>query len=65
MSEETLRTTTPLVTKILITWLTESYIFARLTDLERVEAAAAGFQAPRGVGYGIGLAFALFVMQGQ
>jgi len=47
----------------LITWLTESFIFAQLSSVERDEAAAAGFKAPRGIGYGIGLAFALFVMQ--
>ncbi|PPQ81812.1 hypothetical protein CVT25_013648 [Psilocybe cyanescens] len=57
---DTLKTTTPLVTKVLLTWLTESYIYVRATDAER---AALGINKPRGIGYGIGLAVALFVMQ--
>lgn len=59
---ETLRTTTPLVTRLLLTWLAEAYIYARLTP----EQKALGFLAqPQGIGYGIGLAFAIFVMQGR
>ncbi len=57
---DTLRTTTPLVTKVLLNWLTESYIYHRLPD--EVKATAAVSQ-PRGIGFGIGLAFALFAMQ--
>ncbi|KAF9044293.1 multidrug resistance-associated ABC transporter [Panaeolus papilionaceus] len=60
---ETLKTTTPLVNKVLITWLAESYIYIRLSDSEKAIALAAGFGAPRGIGFGIGLAFALFAMQ--
>ncbi|KAF9562072.1 multidrug resistance-associated ABC transporter [Agrocybe pediades] len=63
VASDTLRTTTPLVNKVLITWLTESFVFSRLSASEKDEATAAGFKPPRGVGYGIGLAFALFVMQ--
>lgn len=59
---DTLKTTSPLVNKVLLTWLTESYFFYRATDAER---AALNLTQPRGIGYGIGLAFALFVMQGE
>ncbi|KAH9476201.1 ABC-type transporter cicA [Psilocybe cubensis] len=57
---DTLKTTTPLVTKVLLTWLTESYIYVRATDAER---EAFGLNKPRGIGYGIGVAIGLFVMQ--
>jgi len=58
---DTLQTTTPLVTKVLLTWLTDSYVYSNLTTDQR--AAASAIQPP-GIGYGIGLAFALFAMQG-
>jgi len=58
---DTLKTTTPLVTKVLLAWLTESYIYVRTTDEEHL---ALGLQKPRGIGYGIGVAVGLFVMQG-
>lgn len=35
-----------------------------LTDAERAAAVADGLSKPKGLGYGIGLAFALFIMQG-
>ncbi|KAF8066646.1 multidrug resistance-associated ABC transporter [Lyophyllum atratum] len=57
---DTLKTTTPLVTKVLLTWLTKSYIYHHLTDEERASGQVA---KPQGIGYGIGLAFALFAMQ--
>ncbi|KAF9500249.1 multidrug resistance-associated ABC transporter [Pleurotus eryngii] len=60
LGADTLRTTTPLVIKVLLNWLTESYIYHHLPD--EVKAAAAVSQ-PRGIGFGIGLAFALFAMQ--
>jgi hypothetical protein len=60
--KETLRTTTPLVNQILLTWLVNSYIYVRLTDEER---QAFNIGKPQGIGYGIGLAFALFAMQGS
>jgi ATP-binding cassette subfamily C (CFTR/MRP) protein 1 len=41
--------------------LTDSYIYVRATDGERT---ALGLKQPRGIGFGIGLAVALFVMQG-
>ncbi|KAJ8496778.1 hypothetical protein ONZ45_g12317 [Pleurotus djamor] len=60
LASETLRTTTPLVTREFLTWLTESYVYLRLP----VGAAEAfGVSQPHGVGFGIGLAFAVFVMQ--
>jgi ATP-binding cassette, subfamily C (CFTR/MRP), member 1 len=58
---DTLKTTTPLVTKVLLIWLEESYVYHRLTPAEK---AAAQFKKPKGIGYGIGVAFALFAMQG-
>ncbi|KAF9474643.1 hypothetical protein BDN70DRAFT_884571 [Pholiota conissans] len=60
---DTLRTTSPLVNKVFITWLTDSYVYFRLSDSERALAAAQGFTKPRGIGYGIGLAFAIYIMQ--
>ncbi|TFK36264.1 cadmium ion transporter [Crucibulum laeve] len=57
---DTLKTTTPLLNKLIFTWLTQSYVFHHLNDAERTEF---GITQPRGLGYGIGLAFALFVMQ--
>ncbi|KDR79232.1 hypothetical protein GALMADRAFT_243140 [Galerina marginata CBS 339.88] len=60
---DTLRTTTPLLNKVLITWLSETYVYFQLTESQRASAAAEGFFKPKGVGYGIGLGFALFVMQ--
>ncbi|KAF9067926.1 multidrug resistance-associated ABC transporter [Rhodocollybia butyracea] len=57
---DTLKTLTPLVNKVILTWLTDSFIYYRATPAERTQI---GITQPRGVGYGIGLAFALFVMQ--
>ncbi|KAG5635614.1 hypothetical protein H0H81_010632 [Sphagnurus paluster] len=57
---DTLRTTTPLLSKVLLTWLANSYVYYRLTDEQK---AAGIIQEPRGIGYGIGLAFGLFIMQ--
>ncbi|KAJ7123757.1 multidrug resistance-associated ABC transporter [Mycena epipterygia] len=57
---DTLKTTSPLVTKVLLTWLTESYIVFHATDAEK---ASGLLPKPRGIGFGIGLAFALFAMQ--
>ncbi|KAJ7827858.1 multidrug resistance-associated ABC transporter [Mycena olivaceomarginata] len=58
---DTLRTTTPLLTKVLLTWLTESYIVHRATDAQK---ASGLLPKPQGIGYGMGLAVALFAMQG-
>ncbi|KAI1798260.1 multidrug resistance-associated ABC transporter [Ganoderma leucocontextum] len=57
---DTLNTTTPLVNQVLLTWLTNSYIYFRASDEER---STLGLQKPQGIGYGIGLAFAIFAMQ--
>lgn len=59
---DTLKTVTPLVNKVILTWVTDSYIYYRATPEERV--ALDLNSAPQGLGYGIGLAFALFIMQG-
>ncbi|KAF8500114.1 multidrug resistance-associated ABC transporter [Gautieria morchelliformis] len=53
---DTLQTTTPLINKALLTWLTDSFVYNRL-------GAKSGLAPPRGIGYGIGLAVALFAMQ--
>ncbi|KAF5360312.1 hypothetical protein D9758_009126 [Tetrapyrgos nigripes] len=55
-----LRTTTPQLNKVLLNWLITSYVWFQLSDEQREQA---GIGKPRGIGYGIGLAFALFVMQ--
>lgn len=57
---DTLKTTTPLVNKVILTWLTEAYIYHRLSDDQK---AAGVVKKPQGIGYGVGLAFALFAMQ--
>ena len=59
--QDTLKTTTPLLNKVILTWLTDSYIYVRTTEAQR---AINGIPEPRGIGYGIGLAVALFIMQG-
>ncbi|KAI0777639.1 multidrug resistance-associated ABC transporter [Trametes elegans] len=61
LCSDTLNTTTPLVNQVLLTWLTRSYICLRANEAERT---ALGLQKPQGIGYGIGLAFAIFAMQG-
>ena len=58
---DTFKTTTPLVNKVLLTWLTNSYTFYRASESER---SLLGISKPQGIGFGIGLAFALFAMQG-
>ncbi|KAG5653199.1 hypothetical protein H0H81_001750 [Sphagnurus paluster] len=58
---DTLKTTTPLLTKVILTWLTNSYVYHRLSDEEK---ASGQLRKPQGIGYGIGLAVALFAMQG-
>ncbi|KAG6877944.1 hypothetical protein C0993_001802 [Termitomyces sp. T159_Od127] len=60
LCSDTLKTTTPLLNKVLLTWLTNSYIYYRLSDEQK---ASGIIEKPQGIGYGIGLAFALFVMQ--
>ncbi|KAI0717423.1 multidrug resistance-associated ABC transporter [Cerioporus squamosus] len=57
---DTLNTTTPLVNQVLLSWLSSSYVYYRASDEQR---AAFGLAKPQGIGYGIGLAFAVFVMQ--
>ena len=59
---DTLRTTTPLVNQVLLTWLANSFVYFRATDEERTTL---GLRKPQGIGYGIGLAFAIFAMQGE
>ena len=49
------------MTKVILAWLTDSFTYFHATEAERAEL---GLKKPRGIGYGIGLAIALFVMQG-
>ncbi|KAJ7591654.1 multidrug resistance-associated ABC transporter [Mycena floridula] len=58
LCSDTLKTTTPLLTKVILAWLSESYAYHRLPD-----DVKASVVKPRGIGYGIGLGFALFAMQ--
>ncbi|KAF9466008.1 multidrug resistance-associated ABC transporter [Collybia nuda] len=60
LCSDILKTTTPLLNKVIFTWLTQSYVYFRLTDEQK---ASGILEKPRGIGYGIGLAVALFVMQ--
>ncbi|EKM53211.1 uncharacterized protein PHACADRAFT_259405 [Phanerochaete carnosa HHB-10118-sp] len=60
LASDTLKTTTPLLNKVLLTWLTNSYTYYKFGA---AAAAAEGITKPQGIGYGIGLGFALFVMQ--
>ena len=60
-TSDTLRTTTPLLNQVILTWLVDCYVYFNLSEAERTATA---ISKPRGIGYGIGLAFALFVMQG-
>ncbi|KAF8882128.1 hypothetical protein BD779DRAFT_1675113 [Infundibulicybe gibba] len=57
---DTLKTTTPLLNKVILTWLTDSYIYSHLSDDQRTAGIV---PKPKGIGYGIGLAVALFAMQ--
>ncbi|KAG6830040.1 hypothetical protein H0H92_002458 [Tricholoma furcatifolium] len=61
LAADTLKTTTPLLSKVLLTWLTKSYVYYHLSAEEK---AAGVMPKPQGIGYGIGLAFGLFAMQG-
>ncbi|KAI0795014.1 multidrug resistance-associated ABC transporter [Abortiporus biennis] len=60
LCSDTLKTTTPLLNKVLLTWLTASFTYYKASEEERAQF---GLSKPHGIGYGIGLAFALFVMQ--
>ncbi|KIP09393.1 hypothetical protein PHLGIDRAFT_534837 [Phlebiopsis gigantea 11061_1 CR5-6] len=57
---DTLKTVTPLLNKVLLTYLTNSFTYYKFGA---AAAAAEGIAKPQGIGYGIGLGFALFVMQ--
>ncbi|KAH9920031.1 multidrug resistance-associated ABC transporter [Epithele typhae] len=55
---DTLNTCTPLVNQLLLTWLTQSFVYYRASTEEQ-----AALPKPRSIGYGIGLTFAIFSMQ--
>ncbi|TFY55007.1 hypothetical protein EVJ58_g8525 [Rhodofomes roseus] len=54
----TLQTTTPLVNQRLLNWLEERCYYWQVPSADRTLISQ-----PQGIGYGIGLAFAIFVMQ--
>ncbi|KAL5511261.1 hypothetical protein ACEPAH_4476 [Sanghuangporus vaninii] len=54
LGADTLKTTSPLVSKLLLAWLTDAFLFAQ---------SGGQTSQPRGIGYGIGLGIALFAMQ--
>ncbi|KAH8823225.1 multidrug resistance-associated ABC transporter [Flagelloscypha sp. PMI_526] len=60
LAADTLITTTPLVNKVLLTWLTESYVYHKAGP---ILSSQQGIKEPNNIGYGIGLAFALFGMR--
>ncbi|KAK0231362.1 multidrug resistance-associated ABC transporter [Armillaria fumosa] len=60
LTGDTLRTTTPLVTKLLLTWLTASYEYYRLSDEQKRSGV---MNCPKGIHYGIGLGITIFAMQ--
>ncbi|KAH8822118.1 multidrug resistance-associated ABC transporter [Flagelloscypha sp. PMI_526] len=57
---DTLISTTPLVNKVLLEWLSLSYLYFQ-TGPEY--AAQYGIEKPRGIGFGIGIALAVFGMR--
>ena len=57
-----LQVTAPLVTKKIITQLSLAYYYHQAQN-SGISLAVAGIPAPKSVGYGIGLAFALFAME--
>ncbi|KAF5390969.1 hypothetical protein D9757_004019 [Collybiopsis confluens] len=59
---QALATTTPLVNKVLLNWLAESFLFSHISTAEQAQAESLGLSKPKGVGYGVGIAFALFAM---
>lgn len=56
---------TPLIMKVFLTWLIDVYVYYRLSSSDKALATAAGFDKPREIGYGVGLAFIMFGMQGS
>jgi hypothetical protein len=55
----------PLLTEVLLTWLTDSFVYFRLTDAGQAAATAQGLSKPQGLWHGIGLGFAIFITQGE
>ena len=53
-----LQTTVPLINKLLLMWLAESYVNHHF-------GAVPSVPLPQGIGYGVGLAITLFTMQGE
>ena len=58
---DTLRATTPIIAKVFLTWLVNVYTFHHFDGSGN---PASPPDKPQGVGFGIGLALALFAMQG-
>ncbi|KAH8823291.1 multidrug resistance-associated ABC transporter [Flagelloscypha sp. PMI_526] len=62
LAADTLISTTPLVNKLLLMWLTESYIYYKAAPSPSLSTQY-GIKEPKSIGYGIGLSFALFGMR--
>ncbi|KAF7373644.1 Oligomycin resistance ATP-dependent permease YOR1 [Mycena sanguinolenta] len=61
---DTLRTTTPLLTKVILAWLTEAYVLYHTPAALKAPGGELAGVKVQGIGYGVGLAVALFAMQG-
>ncbi|KAF7373650.1 Oligomycin resistance ATP-dependent permease YOR1 [Mycena sanguinolenta] len=60
---DTLKTTTPLLTKVILTWLTEAYVLYHAPAALKAPGGELAGVKVQGIGYGVGLAVALFAMQ--
>lgn len=57
-----LRATTPLIAKTFLAWLVNVYAYQHFDSSGNLVSPP---DKPQGIGYGIGLALALFAMQGR
>ncbi|KAJ6465868.1 multidrug resistance-associated ABC transporter [Mycena sanguinolenta] len=60
---DTLKTTTPLLTKVILTWLTDAYVLYHAPAALKAPGGPFADVKVQGIGYGVGLGVALFAMQ--